>query len=413
MKILIITYYWPPSGGAGVQRWLKFTKYLPENGIEPIVITTKDGDYPAIDSSLEKDIPKDVKIIKTFTPTINKISGKKRAAPYGSLTTNERDSLKRRLAIWIRLNFIFPDARKIWNGFALNAAEKVLKTDKIDLMITTGPPHSTHLIGLKLKKKYNLPWIADFRDPWCDIDYLKNVKRSFLTEKLDRKLEQNVVQNCDLAISINHDILKKIGAEGKGVIIPNGFDAEDYKEYPYESDKFTISYFGHITPEREPDAVINALNKLYEQGIDDISLDFFGNVDDKERLLSLAKYDFIKFHNYIPHEEVMKKIQQAGILLLVINNRADNLGIITGKIFEYLVSRKPILALGPKDGEANEIIKQTKSGKMFGYTAIDEIADYIADIYKNGYKSSSDIEKYDRKKITEQLAQNIKKIVTK
>lgn len=412
MKILIITYYWPPSGGAGVQRWLKFTKYLPENGIEPIIITTKDGDYPAFDSSLEKDIPQDIKIIKTFTPNIHKISGKKRATPYGSLTTKGQDSFKRKFAIWVRLNVIFPDARKIWNRFALKATEKVLKTDKIDLMITTGPPHSTHLIGLHLKKKYAIPWIADFRDPWCDIDYLKNVKRFFLTEKLDKKLEQKVVKDCDLVISINHDILNKIGAEGKGVIISNGFDAEDYEDYTFTGDKFSISYFGHITPEREPDAVIEALNMLYQQGITDISLDFFGNVDNKKRLLSIAKYDFIKFHNYIPHEDVTKEIRQASILLLVINNRADNLGIVTGKIFEYLVSRKPILALGPEDGEANEIIKQTNSGKMFDYTATEEIADYIAQIYKNGYDSSSDIEKYNRKKITGKLAEIIKKLAS-
>jgi len=405
MKVLIFTYYWPPSGGAGVQRWLKFCKYLPEFGVEPTVITTLDGDYPAIDYSLEKDVSSQLRVIRTYTPTLNTLSRKKRVAPYGSLKTQKQDSLKRKIAIWIRLNLILPDARRIWNKYAIKAVTKLLKTEKYDIIITTGPPHSTHLVGLDLSKKYNLRWIADFRDPWCDIDYLKNVKRAKLTERLDRKLEQKVVKKCDKVISINQDILNKIGANSKGVIIPNGFDPEDFRAEIQKSDDFSISYFGLISPERNPEVVILALNKLYADGFDEIKLKFYGNIWDKEYLKSLANYEFINFYDYIPHDEVICKMQEASVLLLMINNISDNLGIITGKIFEYIGSKTPILAVGPINGEANAILSETSSGEMFGYKDIEHVAEYIKTIYEGGAIVSSQINQYNRREITRRLVE--------
>lgn len=182
MKILIITYYWPPSGGAGVQRWLKFAKYLPQFGVEPIILTTLDGDYPAIDDSLLADVPNNVEVIRSYTPTFKKLFSKQKSkTPYGSLKIADNDKIFKKLAVWIRLNFVVTDARKIWNKHAVKKAIEILSDKSIDAIITTGPPHSTHLIGSKLKKLYGIRWIADFRDPWCDIDYLNNVKRFGIT----------------------------------------------------------------------------------------------------------------------------------------------------------------------------------------------------------------------------------------
>ena len=178
-KVLVIVYYWPPSGGAGVQRWLKFVKYLPESGWQPTVITTTKGDYPAIDESLCKEVPNGIKVIQTQTPTFGKlfkkINGKISDVPYGSLEKGSNDSAMKKFFIWFRLNLVIPDARTLWNKYAYKTASKELLTNKYDAVITSGPPHSTHLVGLKLKKKYNIKWTADFRDPWTKIDYLEKV----------------------------------------------------------------------------------------------------------------------------------------------------------------------------------------------------------------------------------------------
>ena len=183
-KVLVIVYYWPPSGGAGVQRWLKFVKYLPLFGWQPTVITTYNGDYPAIDESLLTEVPARVKVIRTKTPTFGGLfkKGTEENVPYGSLESKPDDSVFKKIAIWIRLNLIVPDARKVWNKYALQAATNELRINKYNAVITSGPPHSTHLVGLKLKQIFNMKWLADFRDPWTKIDYLDASGRVLKTE---------------------------------------------------------------------------------------------------------------------------------------------------------------------------------------------------------------------------------------
>ncbi|MFO7895321.1 MAG: glycosyltransferase family 4 protein [Candidatus Cloacimonadales bacterium] len=408
MKVLIITYYWPPSGGAGVQRWLKFAKYLPDFGIEPTILTTRKGDYPVLDYSLSNDVDASLRVIRTATPTFQRWFGAGKSAPYGSLQQQKENSLYQNLAIWIRLNLIVPDARQIWNKQATAAARDLLSEERFDAVITTGPPHSTHLIGLKLQRIFALRWLADFRDPWCEIDYLKNSRRWWITRQYDRYLQSKVVQKCDKVISVNQAIVKSLQAEAKAEIISNGYDPQDFAESVEKNEKFTIAYFGLLSPERQPDCLIAALNKLYVAGWRDISLDFYGKVENRARLKAMAQADFINFHPYLPHQAATRQMQSAHLLLLVINNVAENEGIITGKIFEYIGSKTPILAIGPESGEAADILADAAAGKMFDYQAVDSVAEYIKLIYQHKLQHATKAEKYGRKFLSGKLAKLLK-----
>lgn len=413
-KVLVIVYYWPPSGGAGVQRWLKFVKYLPQFDWQPTVITTSNGDYPAIDESLLKEVPEDIKVIRTKTPTFGKWFSKagEQSAPYGSLETSEEDSFFRRFAIWCRLNLTVPDARVVWNKYALQAAFEEMRKFKYDLIITSGPPHSTHLIGRKLKNIFNVKWLVDFRDPWTKIDYLEKVNRFALTKKIDEKLEQKIINQCDRIISINKSILKGLKAINKGIIIPNGFDPADFTEIEKKkTKKFQINYFGNITAERDPSIVLKAVNQIYSQ-FPEIQINIWGNVSDevKADLISLDENKFVKFHNYIPHDKMMRRMVNSSLLLLLINNVPNNLGILTGKIYEYLGAKVPVLGVGPIEGEAAKILNETRSGKMCDYSdqkAISEFISWQYSMWKKDEKptASGEIDQYDRVHLTQKLAE--------
>ncbi|NQV17873.1 MAG: glycosyltransferase [Armatimonadetes bacterium] len=420
-RALIITYYWPPSGGSGVQRWLKFVKCLPGFGWMPTVITTEDGDYPAIDESLLKDVPSIIKVIRTKTPTFGKLFQKVigEKVPYGSLNTDKDDSFLRRISIWMRLNFIIPDARKIWNKQAFQAATKELQSTKYDVLITTGPPHSTHLVGLKLKKKFKIKWLTDFRDPWTKMGYLKNVKRWKISTFFDSILERKVIDNCDSAIAVSKKIMDDFNNINKIHLITNGYDYEDFKHIKIlkHNKNFTLNYFGTIPSESSPIPILKAVNLLYEKKINNIHLNFYGNVSDVVKI-ELKEYDennLITFHSYFPHNEMLNLLVNSSILLLIINKVKNNKGILTGKIFEYIGSGVPILGIGPEDGEAAQILKETESGKMFFYDKIEEITEFIEEKFndwKNRKKRiiNKKVENYSRINLTKKLAEILNKI---
>ncbi len=413
-KLLVIVYYWPPCGGVGVQRWLRFLKYLLQQGWEATVLTTRNGDYPAIDKSLLEVVSKELRVIQTKTPTFSSLYKKagESKVPYGSLETNPTDSPFKKISIWIRLNLVIPDARKIWNKFAYRAAREELLTNKYDAVITTGPPHSTHLIGLKLKNKYNINWIADFRDPWTQMGYLKNVKRLKMTSYFDKQLENKVVKNSDSVISASQKIISDLNCSSDKIhLITNGFDPQDYEGIIKEKvdDNFNLNYFGTLPPESNPISVLKAVIQLYKKGITDIKLNFWGNISEKikEQLNKLDSSEIVKFHQHITHHKAIELMSNSSMLLLMINNVKNNEGIITAKIFEYMGSGVTILGVGPTKSEPARILQETGSGKMFQYDDVKKIADYIEFIYKlwkQGKESvSKDIEKYNCENLTKKL----------
>ena len=417
-KLLVIVYYWPPSGGAGVQRWLKFVKYLPQFGWLPTVITTTDGDYPVIDGSLYEEVPNGIKVVRTKTPTFGKlykkINGSNSNIPYGSLESNSNDSIIKKISLWFRLNLVIPDARILWNRYAYKAASKELLIDKYDAVVTSGPPHSTHLIGLKLKKKFNINWITDFRDPWTKIDYLEKVNRLFITKLIDRKLEKKVVLGCDKIITINRKIAEEFNNSNKTHVITNGFDPADFKdiEKKYSKENFCLNYFGNIMIERDPSSILKAVYSLRKKGIVDIRINFWGIVSEEVRskIYEIDKNKVVNIHSYIPHTEMLLEMVNSSLLLLVINNVPDNQGIITGKIYEYMAAKIPVLGLGPQNGEAATILQETEAGNMFDYNNIEGIADFIKDKYedwkiKKTFFASTEMNKYNRKDLTEKLVE--------
>ena len=424
-KLLVIVYYWPPCGGVGVQRWLRFIKYLPQHGWETTVLTTQNGDFPAIDESLLKSIPKSIKVIRTKTPTFSRMykrfsRSRESNVPYGSLETNSTDPLFRKISIWIRLNLVIPDARKIWNKFAYQSAKKELLTDKYDVVITTGPPHSTHLIGLKLKKKYNINWIADFRDPWTQMGYLKNVKRLKATSYFDRLLENKVVKTCDALLAASQKIISDLNCSPDKIhLITNGFDPQDYKGIKKEKidDNFNLNYFGTLPPESNPISVLEAVIQLNKKGITDIKMNFWGNLSEEviEQINKLDDIGIVKFHQHTGHQKAIELMYNSSMLLLMINNVKNNEGIITAKIFEYMGSGVTILGVGPTESEPAIILQETGSGKMFQYNKVDEIADHIENVYKPWKKGKEtgpkDIKKYSCVNLTKELNTILDKFV--
>ncbi|MDW8274577.1 MAG: glycosyltransferase, partial [Chitinophagales bacterium] len=229
-KVLLLTYYWPPAGGVAVQRWLKFCKYLPEHGWIPHVITVKDGSYPYIDTSLEREVPPEVNLYRTHAlepfAIYNFFRGNEgKQLPTAFLDSSARKTFFQKVAEWVRANFFIPDARLGWIPFAQRAAASIIRSENIKVVITTGPPHSTHLAGLWLKKRFEIKWVADFRDPWTNIFTNQYLPRSAYAQRKDERLESMVLSKADIITVIGPSMKKEFEGKAKKVeVIWNGYD---------------------------------------------------------------------------------------------------------------------------------------------------------------------------------------------
>ena len=399
----------------------KFVKYLPESGWQPTVITTTNGDYPVIDESFSKEIPAGIKVIRTKTPTFGKlfkkVTGKNSSIPYGSLKYNKKDSLIKKILIWTRINFIIPDARILWNRYAFKATKRELSINNYFAIITSGPPHSTHLVGLKLKKKYNIKWIADFRDPWTEMGYLKNIKRWKSTELIDKLLEKKVIHNCDILLAAAQKIIADFGNKKNMRLLTNGFDEQDFENITKRKDKnfFKINYFGLLTQGTDLSNIFKVVERLEKKKIEKIQFNFWGKIS--EDIIHSAKEigignKFI-FHSYLSHKEMLFELINSSMLLLVLNNVRK--GIIPLKLFEYIGSNITILGIGDSKSEPAKILKETKCGKMFDYDKVDDIVNFVETKYqewKEGktFSPSKEVEKYSKIKQTKQLAKILEKM---
>ncbi len=392
MKILLISYYFPPCGGAAVQRWLRFSRALVKQGHSLTVITTQDGDYPYRDESLLDRIPSSVKILRSKPLGFSKLWMKlgQNQLPYGSLQTDKQDSTIKKLLYWLRLNLVVPDLRIGWNPSAFRLAEYELKLDRYDYVITTGPPHSTHLIGLKLKRKYGNEWRTDFRDPMSEIYYLKLNPPARFTLWLHRYLERQIIKTADLNYIVSFSIATKL-PKSKKVVLYNGFDPDDFMGLSYmQNDKFRIKFAGQLTAGQNPQPLLNALSQLPELGQLEFSLigtRNFPEVDFECRRLP-----------FLPHRQAMEELVQAELLVLLINNYEGNQGMLTTKLFEYIGSRTPVLCLGAEDGEAAQVIRNCQAGVIL--TVETEIIEYVRAAYqawKNGTwaRSSGEVTSLD------------------
>lgn len=417
-KVLIITYYWPPSGGAGVQRWLKFSKYLPENGWIPIVLTVDPAyaSYPQLDQSLVSEIHPDCVVYKTKSfelYNLYKYLSRKKEVPYGGFANESKDSLFQKLSKFLRGNFLLPDPRKGWNKYAYKKALELIEKCKIDTVVTTSPPHSTQLIGLKLKKKIGVRWISDLRDPWTDIYYYNHFMHTRLAHKINLRYEKAVIEKSDLIVTVSEDLKRlfteksKLGIASKIHVIPNGYDSEDfdYRELPKERKK-TITYSGTISEAYDINAFLDAIISLDSKLHSDLLFRFVGSIPSavEEKLKNTGIE--LELTGYVDHAKSIEYLFRSDILLIVIPKVDNNKGIVTGKFFEYLASRKPILGIGPKSGDLDNIIEQTHCGKLFDYSDSDGIRMFLTDTLSSNseYNNSELIKQYSRKELTKKLS---------
>ena len=430
-KILIISYYWPPAGGPGVQRWLKFVKYLPDFGWEPTVFIPENPSYPIVDETLQKDVPKNLKMIKTkiWEPyqLAEKFGKDNKKFKAGQFDVGENQSWKAKLSIFVRGNFFIPDARVFWVKPSVEFLEKYLKVNHYDVLVTTGPPHSLHLIGLNLKKKLpNLKWIADFRDPWTEISYYKHLKLTKIADKKHRKLESEVFKNADITLATSYTDAENFRKKGANAFcITNGFDVdasttlsmteENSKTLPLSNSttKFTLSYIGVLEQLRNPEILWETLNDLVQENADfknDFELKFVGRLDDKilQKIESSALKNNLTNLGYQTHDVALKHMQDSTVLLMTNFPQESSKGIIPGKIFEYLATGKTILSFGPKDADVEKILNETKAGKHFGYEEKENLKKFILESYEN-WKSETlnqnaeNIEQFSRKNLTKKL----------
>lgn len=421
-KVLIISYYWPPAGGPGVQRWLKFAKYLPHFGWKPIIFVPENPSYPLIDNSLLKDIPKDLEVIKNkiWEPyqLAEKLNRNNKKFKAGQFDIDKNQSWKSKLSIWIRGNLFIPDARIFWVKSSIKKLKKYLKDNHIDVLVTTGPPHSLHLIGLGLKREFpTLKWIADFRDPWTEISYYKHLK---LTKKSDRKhryLEQEVFKNADVTLATSFTDAHNFSGKGANAIcITNGFDDEELSNIKEtRNEKFTLSYIGVLEQLRNPIGLWQVLEDIIidnESFRNDFQLKFVGKIDNKilEYLYNSPLKSVMNNLGYLVHNKALEEMKKSDILLLTNFPNESSKGIIPGKVFEYLATKNHIISFGPKDSDVEKILNKTKLGRHFTYSDRELVKKYIMEqyyIWKNNIRSSEEIniEMFSRKNLTGKLVE--------
>ncbi|MNS08548.1 hypothetical protein D3C72_400120 [compost metagenome] len=423
-KLLIITYYWPPAGGPGVQRWLKFVKYLPDFGIQPIVYIPENPTYPIVDEKLVKDVSESAIILKNkiFEPYqlasfLSKNKTKKISS--GIIPNQKKQSFLDKTFLWIRGNLFIPDARVFWVKPSVAYLEKYIQEHNIDTIVTSGPPHSLHLIGLELKEKLNVKWFADFRDPWTTIGYHKSLRLSDYAAKKHKGLEHQVLNTADTIIVTS----KTTKAEFQAItnkpiaVITNGYDTENVEKQTLDS-KFSLAHIGSFLSERNPLILWESLVELISEIPDfksNLEIKLIGAVS-QEVLETISQFGLNPYLNnlgYVSHTEAIAHQRKSQVLLLIEINSEDTKSIIPGKLFEYMVSGRPIIAIGPKDSDFAEIITTTNTGVFFEYSEKMKLKSVILDFYNQfleGKLQSNGVglQHYSRKNLTKELAQLIK-----
>lgn len=423
-KVLIITYYWPPAGGPGVQRWLKFVKYLPDFGIQPIVYIPENPTYPIQDEELVSEVSDKAIILKKkifepygFASIFSRKKTKKISS--GIIPNQKKQSLLEKLFLWIRGNVFIPDARVFWVKPSVLFLEKYIRENEIDTIITSGPPHSLHLIGLALKERTKAYWIADFRDPWTTIGYHNKLKLSASAAKKHKELESIVLNEADQILVTSQTTKKEFEVlTTKPIeIITNGFDVEKVARQPLD-EKFSIAHIGSFLSERNPRILWKCLKEIIKENPDfkkDFELKLIGAVS-QEVLDALAEFRLNSYVNnlgYVSHKTAVEHQKKSQVLLLVEINSEDTKSIIPGKLFEYMASERPILAIGPEGSDFASIIKETNTGAFFHYDEFDALKERILAYYA-AYKEGNlktyavGLQQYSRKSLTEKLSKIIR-----
>ncbi|MBW6458021.1 MAG: glycosyltransferase [FCB group bacterium] len=430
-KVLIITYYWPPAGGPGVQRVLKFAKYLPGFDWEPLILTVRNGEYPAYDESLLKEVPPGMKVYRTQTREpagcYKKFTGVKKnePVPVGVLAQTDR-SLKKRIANFIRMNLVIPDAKKAWKRYALREAGKIIRDERPDVILSSSPPPTVHLIARELARRYKLKWVADLRDPWSNIHYYQG-RRLKIAAGIDAALERKTLSYADRVLTVSGHFADRILADKNNVrIIPNGYDPDDFKrisQTPPDDSILRIAYIGGMNANRYYPAFFRALRQFAETNgpaSKNMELVFAGVVEEtiREAIGSMLG-DTVRteFLGYLSHWGALELMYRSDLLLLFMEQVDHYTGHVPGKLFEYLNTGRYILGMGSKEGDTAAILKKTKGGHVIG--TADPIEETITDIYTRWEKGElhgaepASLRSYSRKVQAGRLAEIMRDIVCK
>ncbi|KQC29233.1 glycosyltransferase family 4 protein [Flagellimonas eckloniae] len=420
-KVLVIAYYWPPAGGPGVQRWLKFVKYLRNFDIEPVVYIPQNPNYPILDKDLVKEIPEGIQIlehpIREPYALASIVSKKKTKTISSGVIPEKKPSFVEKILLWVRGNFFIPDARKFWVRPSIKYLSKIIELEGIKTVITTGPPHSVHLIGLGLKKLHQIQWVADFRDPWTSIGYHSKLKLSKASQRKHKVLEKNVLNAADKLIVTSRTTKTEFEQITKKPIkvITNGFD--DVKQETELDDNFTISHIGSLLTRRNPTHFWEAIKIAINENEDfkkQLKIQLIGVAGEEvlETVKENGLQSYVEQLGYLSHSDVLKAQQKSQVLLLLEIDSAETKGIIPGKLFEYLNAGRPILAIGPSEWEAGEIVQETNAGAVFSHTDTTALKDLLLTWFKTYQKgkltlNSKGIQQFHRRELTKALANYI------
>ncbi len=420
-KVLIISYYWPPSGGSGVQRWVKFAKYLHQFSWKAVVYTPSNPSFTSIDPSLEAEVPSNVEVIKKaiIEPygIYNRLVSRRPSDKQINPITGGKKTWKERLFLSIRANLFIPDPRITWYLPSVSYLSKYLKENKIDIIVSTGPPHSMHLIAKSLSKKFNIPWIADFRDPWTKIFYFKHLPLLPFVEKIYHKLEKSVLDSASAVVAVSPFVqadFQKM-TDTPVHLITNGYDEEDFAQLVEEDAYFNICHTGLLVSNGNPKVLWDIIaEKLQEDSLFArlLRIRLVGNTDKEvlDYLESKNLGQYVVNLGYQKHKFAIRELKNASMLILPVRQEPETRAILPGKLFEYLASSKPILGIGMKDSAMSGLLDEQGAGKVFDWDDKQGIRDFIDKCFNefNGFESverKRDVSAFSRKNLTKKMVE--------
>jgi hypothetical protein len=427
-RVLIITYYWPPVGGSGVQRWVKFAKYLPQEGWQPVIYTPENPDLSSIDMSLLEDIPKEAEIIKRriLEPygIYRKITGSKGQIKVEANPGNGgKGSLIKRISMWIRGNFFMPDPRCFWINPSARFLKKYLKEHPVDIIVSTGPPQSMHLIARKVSLATGIPWVADFRDPWTKIFYFKHLRLGKWAERKHHELEQKVLDDATAIVAVSPLVQNDFqnATDTPVHMITNGYDEEDYLNAVVPDGRFNVVHTGLLTAEGNPVELWKVLADMCaaDRGFaGKFRLILAGKTDAKvlESIKEAGLEKYLTNLGYLDHDKAVMEQRKASVLILPIREEPETKAILPGKLFEYLAARRPILGVGTREGAMATVLQETGAGKIFNWSDTNDIKEYMENCWNRFCAGTleteaADIERFSRRSTTRRMAELFESII--
>jgi glycosyltransferase involved in cell wall biosynthesis len=424
-RVLIITYYWPPSGGSGVQRWLKFAKYLPEAGWEPVIFTPENPDFDLKDETLLKEISPNLEVIRfpIWEPyqLFAKVKKQGKSHP-GRMLEQQKKGFLEKVAIWLRANLLVPDPRVFWVKPSVQFLNQLLQEGQFQAIITTGPPHSLHLIGQKLKQKHGIPWLADFRDPWSQWEFLDTLPMLSFIRRRHEALEQKVLRQADVVVTISPTFqrdLEKLSGR-KIDLITNGYDPADiptdFHPRPKLAKRLHLVYTGIIDAIRNPLPLMQALKAEFEVGGEEVSWTFVGKVSEQVRA-SVEADPWLKAHihfaGYVPHHQVFEFYATTDALVLILTDTKNAKGNIPGKLFEYLATGLPVLALGDPQGDSATLLSDAGAGAVLGHVDLKGMQAKLRELFTSAgtQQTLGSLEAFSRKTGSKQVAELLERII--